>query len=381
MVGRLIKLLLILFVSQICYAGQITQCDMGTNGGLHPDVIFFPQGKSDGVANYKYWTVHTPLPECEEYPTVCVSNDGTTWSTPNGVTNPVVAQNTETSGPECEFDADPDWLWIDKWKKGLMVTGPETQISPRRNAIQLFYSSDLEAWTAYDGTVTYDNTNPTILYGGDSGGEAWEGTNNQYPALFFDENDFCGKGADKIWLYFGTTKAANNRDGMGCATFDYDPTTDDISNMQRCSIANGHGADNPVESFTGTSGYFDGGGHFDVSFDRGRQILHLTALRETSGGTLRIFHYTSSDCVTWANEELYMQENTSATHSCTGNEMYRSSYVHNGKSEMVFPEQIMYSMICTSGGHDYGIKGGTSFVSQFDGTVKNDNVTVQGVTF
>lgn len=347
----------LLALCNISYAGQVTQCDMGTNGGLHPDCIYFPEGKSDGVTSYKFWCMHTPLPECEEYPTACVSNDFVTWATPNGVTNPVVQQNADTSGAECEFDADPDILYVDKYSKWFMITGPEVQISPRKNALQWFYSSDGENWTAYAGTTINGNTNPTILHGDDSGSAAWEGSNTQYPTCIFDEQNRLGVGKDTFWCWYGETVSGNNIGEMGCFTFTWDNLGNNIENFERCN-ASTHGADNPVLSPALDANYQAGMGHVDVVWDYKNERLEAMMLRDSTvaGLNFDIVKYTSTDGVNWSDQGLFLDVATSATHSCTGNQMYRSTYLHDGEGNKIYPETIMYSMSCSSGGNDYGVK-------------------------
>lgn len=348
-------------------AGQVTLCDMGTNGGLHPDVIYFPNGKSDGVSNYKLWVAHTPLPECEEYPTMCVSNDGSTWSTPDGVTNPVIQQNADTSGAECEFDADPDLLYIDKYSKWFMITGPEVQISPRKNALQWFYSSDGESWTAYEGTAINGNTNPTILHGDDSGSDAWEGSNTQYPSCYFDKDNKLGLGNDHFWCWYGETVSGNNVGEIGCFTFTWNNITESIENFERCNSST-HGKDNPILSPALDASYLAGMGHLDVTWSPSNNRLEMMALRDDVGAGLNfdVVLYTSTDGLNWTDQGLYLDVATSETHSCTGNAMYRSSFIHDGEGNQINDTStseppILYSMSCSSGGHDYGIVNLSSF--------------------
>ena len=50
-----------------------------SQGVLHPDVVYFPNGQ-DG---YKYWMVHTPYTnptQGKENPSIVRSNDGVTWT-------------------------------------------------------------------------------------------------------------------------------------------------------------------------------------------------------------------------------------------------------------------------------------------------------------
>ena len=54
----------------------------------HPSVLYFPNGWN----GWKYWMAHTPYPnfkEAHEDPNIAVSNDGTSWQVPSGLTNPL----------------------------------------------------------------------------------------------------------------------------------------------------------------------------------------------------------------------------------------------------------------------------------------------------
>ena len=69
-----------------------TELEMATHDGggqtCHPSVLYFPSGWN----GWKYWMVHTPYPnfkEAHEDPNIAVSNDGTTWQVPEGLTNPL----------------------------------------------------------------------------------------------------------------------------------------------------------------------------------------------------------------------------------------------------------------------------------------------------
>jgi hypothetical protein len=53
---------------------------------VHPDVLYF----ANGWNGYKYWMAYSPFPPTtNENPCITVSNDGDTWITPPGLTNPI----------------------------------------------------------------------------------------------------------------------------------------------------------------------------------------------------------------------------------------------------------------------------------------------------
>src|SRR5690606_27447760 len=60
----------------------------GNYQNIHPKVLYFESGWN----GFKYWMGYTPYTKgnvAQENPCLAVSNDGVTWSTPAGVTNPV----------------------------------------------------------------------------------------------------------------------------------------------------------------------------------------------------------------------------------------------------------------------------------------------------
>ena len=92
---------------------QTTPTYDGSGQSVHPDVIYFP----DGWHGYKYWMVMTPYPNgdaSKENPSILVSNDGSSWEVPPGLTNPI--DPTPASGHNCDpdmiYNNDTDELWV-----------------------------------------------------------------------------------------------------------------------------------------------------------------------------------------------------------------------------------------------------------------------------
>ena len=77
----------------------------GGDMALHPSVVY----KADGWNGFKYWMAMTPYPDLnDEYedPSILCSNDGTTWSIPAGLTNPI-----DNGGSSPNHNADPELYW------------------------------------------------------------------------------------------------------------------------------------------------------------------------------------------------------------------------------------------------------------------------------
>ena len=90
----------------------------GSNQSVHPDIYF----NASGWNNWKYWMVMTPYPNSNsayENPSILVSNDGSTWNVPDGLSNPIDPQ------PASGFNSDTDiinvngTLWVYyRWNPG-----------------------------------------------------------------------------------------------------------------------------------------------------------------------------------------------------------------------------------------------------------------------
>ena len=299
---------------------------------LHTDTIYFPSGK-DG---YKFWLVHTPFPceDCtneydDEHPWMARSNDMTSF-TESGITNPIV----DTTAGDTEYDADPDMLYIEEIDKWFLTWGAVDITGGDDNFIGLAYSSDGKSWTTYDGVTINGNTNPAILKGTDSGGAAWERSGSDsrvlYPALIYEGGTFT--------LYYGDTVSGNNNGEMGCATFTWNNSTDDVENFARCS-------GNPILSPGSGSGFDAGIGHMNVTYqDVGSTRTYtMTGLREVSVSNLyEIWTYTSSDPHSgWGSGSNTIDIGSSG--EWNDYQLYRGGYVHTGKGEaMVLSGQRQY---------------------------------------
>jgi hypothetical protein len=90
----------------------------GSGQAVHPGVVHIPEGWN----GYKYWMAVTPFAGSAstlENPSILCSDDGDGWSTPPGLTNPIVRAPTIqppavgwNSDPDLVMDADGRTLWM-----------------------------------------------------------------------------------------------------------------------------------------------------------------------------------------------------------------------------------------------------------------------------
>jgi len=155
----------------------ITPTYDGSGQSVHPSVVYFP----NGWHGYKYWMAHTPYPfsnDRYENPSILASNDGFTWVTPSGVTNPLAPALAigHNNDPELVYNPKTDqlylyWLYTDdatynvtklmKSSNGTTWTSPQTVITDTRNAysdlsptIQVGYNTQTGLWYMYYVNVT-----------------------------------------------------------------------------------------------------------------------------------------------------------------------------------------------------------------------------------
>lgn len=76
----------------------------GSGQCTHPSVLYFPSS----FGGFKYWMAFTPYPDFDtskENPSIVCSNDGVTWDTPPGLSNPLAGP------PELGFYADTSLVY------------------------------------------------------------------------------------------------------------------------------------------------------------------------------------------------------------------------------------------------------------------------------
>lgn len=128
---------------------------------VHPDVAYFP----DGWHGHKYWMAMTPYPydtDSYENPSIVVSDDGLSWSVPDGLTNPIVPR------PDCDHNSDPDIVYNPRSDE-LYVYYTEQLRADRcpgenANSIRLITSPDGVNWSAPQTVMTWNlDTDPLYL--------------------------------------------------------------------------------------------------------------------------------------------------------------------------------------------------------------------------
>jgi hypothetical protein len=331
---------------------------------LHTDVIFVPS-EPDG---YRFWMVHTPFPpESVEQIWMVRSNDGETF-VGTGITNPII--NTSNSGASnyvnqggWGFDADPDLLYVKELGKWFIAWGAETnQSSPRRFEIAFAYSTDGKSWTLYDGATVNGNTNPVILSGDDNNGQAWEinDTENaswlQYPAMIYEEGTFT--------IFYGGPMDGANQGPVGCVTFTWNNSTDDIENFARCN--SGTPIINNSTDLPATAEYKKGVGHMDVWIENDGSYTMTGQRQFSANGRGEIVYFTSTDARTWTYQGEYLGLGESG--SWDDYWVYRLGAVHDGTGRAVnfnSVKTLYYTAYSDSQTTRGGIKDASEFVSEY----------------
>jgi N-acetylneuraminic acid mutarotase len=279
------------------------------SGAVHPDVVYFPEGK-DG---YKYWMVYTPFPPAaEENPSIVRSNDGITW-TAEGINNPVIAHGSPGSFNDLE-NPDPDFVYVQDYNKWFMVWDAGDQATDSRK-MALAYSSDGKTWTQYNGTSINGNTNPVFLSGGDTQGQAWEraGTlsKTSCPTLLYENGVF--------YLYYVEEATGNNRGKMGLATFTWDNQANNIVNLQR-------NPSNPLLDLPQDGTYLSGIGHLEVAKSPlNSNEYWLYGVRQLAAwpNAFELVLFTSTDKTTWTSQGKVIDRGAAA--AWDGLHIYRSA--------------------------------------------------------
>jgi predicted GH43/DUF377 family glycosyl hydrolase len=265
-------------------------------GPVHPDVIYFPDGK-DG---YKYWMVYTPHPPpTAELPSIVRSNDGITW-TDSGISNPVLPAGSPGQWDSSHL-ADPDIVYVSDFHKWFMVyAGAQASRSGKFSArycnstIGLAYSNDGKTWTKagilVDSTASYEHFSDTD-----------EKATSQ-PSLMYENGVFY------LWYVTavdvdGASYLPNNRRRLLLATFAWDNTNKVVTGFTRDS-------GNPIFVPAQDADFQSGLGHAKVVKYGSTYYMYCVRERVTSPDKCELALFTSVDKKTWINRGRVLARGT-----------------------------------------------------------------------
>jgi Bacterial Ig-like domain (group 2) len=129
----------------------------GSGQAVHPSELYVP----DGFAGWRYWTAVTPYPFTDahyENPSLFVSSDGRNWTTPPGISNPLVlpgtARQSDATGTARYYTgvddgtlttlSDPDLVY-DSLALGLRLYF--RQVGQAGEQVFLMETADGSSWT------------------------------------------------------------------------------------------------------------------------------------------------------------------------------------------------------------------------------------------
>jgi hypothetical protein len=138
---------------------QATPTYEGSGQTTHPDIVYIP----DGWNGYKYWMVITPYAGSNdqvENPSILASNNGSTWSVPSGLSNPLIGP------PPCDHNCDADiiyntdtnemWVYYVDTRRASRCGNYVGQPYHNHNYLKLFKSSDGIRWTGPATLIDWD---------------------------------------------------------------------------------------------------------------------------------------------------------------------------------------------------------------------------------
>jgi len=149
----------------------------GSGQTVHPDVFYDPAGwgeDSNGKA-WKWWMAHTPYPGSNgafENPSIVVSDDGETWVTPPGLSNPIAGPVDGAYLSDPELNLGLDGLLYLTYRT---VFGSTERISYRTSTSGVAWSAETDMFSV----TASDNqgcVSPTLAYGwGKNAWNMWSG--------------------------------------------------------------------------------------------------------------------------------------------------------------------------------------------------------------
>ena len=120
----------------------------GSGQATHPSVLYFEQGWN----GWKYWMAMTPYPasdESSEDPNLVVSNDGTTWQVPNGLTNPLDDQlgKPNPHNSDTQLVMAPSGEMYLTWRTVDRPNGKTNRIFLMKSTDGIHWSDKEEIWS------------------------------------------------------------------------------------------------------------------------------------------------------------------------------------------------------------------------------------------
>lgn len=127
---------------------------------VHPSVVFVPEAWN----GWRYWIAYTPYPTADsqyENPCIAVSQDGETWTTPSGLTNPLISKPTGGYNADTHLVLSPDGR--------TMYLAYRERLAGATNKVNVIESADGVTWssprTILTGAYgTKDYASPSIFF-------------------------------------------------------------------------------------------------------------------------------------------------------------------------------------------------------------------------
>ncbi|MDD3284777.1 MAG: DUF2341 domain-containing protein, partial [Patescibacteria group bacterium] len=284
------------FTSRITYESQAlsnaetyqtipTYDDSGQ--AIHPDIVYFDTPWN----GYKYWMAMNPYPnsdQTKENPSIVVSNDGASWTVPNGLTNPI---DNQPSG----YDSDTDMIY-DGNSNELIIYYREYSGSPATDKIKRRVSSNGINWSEEEN----------VLNGAEGGILS--------PAVLKIENQFFMWYVDSLG---GGSSATNT-------LVKYIVSDNGISNWSQ-----------PISVSLSQPGYVIW--HIDIKYIPEKQKYYMLysafPVGQSNDDGAALFFAQSDDGITW---EVYNKKaiNTYPTSSWDSRAIYRATFLYNDNSDM-----------------------------------------------
>lgn len=159
----------------------------GSGQAMHPSVLKFGSTWN----GYLYWMAMTPYPGSNdnyENPSILVSNDGTTWSVPYGLTNPVVPAPADLANwnadPHLVYNPDTDELWM-YYRTSYAVA--------QQSTLSITKSSDGVSWSSPAVLITWpyasDVASPAIIRMASNDWRMWAVSNITFKIQYWYSTD------------------------------------------------------------------------------------------------------------------------------------------------------------------------------------------------